>query len=275
MRWKSNLNPIIMRQFQFTKGEIQVTVKVDLIDAQAQLFTIMQICGGKGNEFETIFPWRQGSVLLRSDLVGWFDNYSAAWTGIEYGGSEIINLNNPKDIKTLTITPTVTNGNKAKVKIVVRNSSNVVIDTKTIELTSGTNATVSVQMGFKYAFELTEGESWTSGTAPSEITVDGNESASLGITIPNTSDVYKMTLKPTITGAEKATITVTGTKEGYANDVHTVELAAADVEINVFDGYSYAFAIVTENGSWTSSTAPSAEAIDGANAEVAIAITVS
>ena len=72
------LNTIIMRQFQFTKGEIQVMVKVDLIDAQAQLFTIMEIRGGKGNEFETIFPWHQGSVLLRSDLVGWFDNYSAA-----------------------------------------------------------------------------------------------------------------------------------------------------------------------------------------------------
>lgn len=263
-----------MKQFQFTKGAVQVLVKVDLIDPDAQLFTIMDILGMRGTEFQTIFPWHKGSVLHRQDLVVWFSNYSAAWTGIEYGGAEVVTLNDPSLAKTLTITPTVTNGTKVTVKIIVKNSSNVIVDEKTVELTSGAAATVPIEIGFKYGFELAEGDAWTSGSAPDEITCDGDESVSLGITVPNPSEVFAMTLKPTIAGAEKATITVTGTKEGYANDVHTVELAAADVKIDVFDGYSYAFAIVTEGGSWTSGSAPAAEVIDGADTEVAIGITV-
>lgn len=263
-----------MRTFQFTKGNIQVVVKCDLIDPQAEHMTIMEIRGAKGTEFETIFPWNKGSVLYRQDLVAWFGNYSAAWTGIEYGGAEVVALNDATLAKTLTITPTVTNGTKTTVKIIVKNSSNVVVDEKTVELTSGSAATVPIEIGFKYSFELAEGDAWTSGVAPDEITCDGNESVSLGITVPNPSEVFAMTLKPTIVGADKATITVTGTKAGYANDVHTVELAAADVEINVFDGYSYAFDIVTEGGSWTSGNAPDAEIIDGADTEVAISITV-
>lgn len=263
-----------MRTFQFTKGNIQVVVKCDLIDPQAEHMTIMEIRGAKGTEFETIFPWHVGSTLYYPELTVWFGNYSAAWTGIEYGGAEVVALNDATLAKTLTITPTVINGTKATVKIIVKNSSNVVVDEKAVELTSGTAATVPIEIGFKYSFELAEGDAWTSGSAPEEIACDGDESVSLGITVPNPSEVFAMTLKPTIAGADKATITVTGTKEGYANDVHTVELAAADVEINVFDGYSYAFAIVTEGGSWTSGSAPDAEVIDGADTEVAIGITV-
>ena len=264
-----------MRQFQFTKGAVQVLVKVDLIDPDAKLFTIMDIMGMKGTEFETIFPWNKGSVLYRQDLVAWFGNYSAAWTGIEYGGAEVVALNDATLAKTLTITPTVTNGTKATVKIVVKNSSNVIVDEKVVELTSGTNATVAIEVGFKYSFVLMgDGDVWTSGAAPDEITCDGNESVSLGITVPNTSEVFGMTLQPTIAGADKAKITVTGTKSGYANDVHTVELAATDVEIDVMDGYTYAFSIVTEGGSWTSGSAPDSVEIDGADVEVAIGITV-
>lgn len=264
-----------MRQFQFTKGGIQVFVKCDIIDPETQLFTIMEIRGGKGNEFESIFPWHQGSTLFLGELKQWFAKYSAAWTGIEYGGLEVIQMNNSSLAKTLTITPTITNGTKAEVKVVVKNSDGYIVDTKNVELTDGSTSEVAIQIGFNYSFELVSGESWTSGAAPDSITCDGDESASLGITIPNPSKVYKMTLKPTIVGADSARITVTGTKEDFANDVHTVDLASADVEINVFDGYSYAFAIVTENGSWTSGSAPDDEVIDGANTEVAIGITVS
>lgn len=265
-----------MRQFQFTKGDLQVFVKCDIIDPKTQLFTIMEIRGGKGNEFETIFPWHQGSVVGRTALLNWFGDYSAAWTGIEYGGAEVINLNDLEQLKTLTITPTITNGTKASVKIVICNSNNVVIGDKVVELTSGTDAEVDVQLGFKYSFELVgEGDAWTSGAAPDAIVVDGNETAALGITVPNPSKAYKMTLKPTLVGAEAAKITVTGTKDGYSDDAHTVDLAAADVDIAVLDGYSYEFDIVTENGSWTSGSAPDAVVIDGADVEVVIGITVS
>ena len=132
-------------------------------------------------------------------------------------------------------------------------------------------------IGFKYSFELIgEGDTWTAGSAPDAVTVDGDESVSIGITVPTPSEKYKMTLSPTITGAEAAKISVTGTKEGYANDVHaSVDLAATDVQIDVLDGYSYEFAILTENGAWTSGSAPDAVVINKANASVDIAITVS
>lgn len=264
-----------MKELHFIKGAIHAIVKIDLIDDDAKHFTIMQINGGKGNEFESIFPWSVGSTLYYNDVTAWFANYSAAWTGVIYGFSSVIALNKASDIKKLTITPTVTNGTKATVKIIAKNSKNYIVGEQLVELTSGTNKQVDVVMGFKYSFELEAGCSWTGGSAPSEITVDGNESVSLGITVPNTSKVYKMTLQPTIAGAESAKITVTGTKSGYANDVHTVDLADENVDIDVFDGYTYAFVIVTANGSWTGGSAPANSTIDGADVEVAIGITVS
>lgn len=266
-----------MRQYQFVKGEVNAWVKCDLIDPKAEHMTIMEIRGAKGTEFETIFPWVQGSTLYRHQLVAWFGKFAAAWTGKEYGGATVVDLNDPDAAKTLTITPTVTNGNKASVKIVCKNSDNLVVGEEVVELTTSTDKTVGVTVGFKYSFELVgAGDAWTSGAAPSEITVDGNETAEIGITVPNTSQKYKMTLSPTITGADAAKISVTGTKSGYANDVHaSVDLAATDVQIDVMDGYSYEFAILTENGSWTSGSAPDAVVINKANATVAIAITVS
>ncbi len=265
-----------MRTFQFTKGGLQVVVKCDLIDPKAEHMTIMEIRGAKGTEFETIFPWYVGSTLYRPQLIAWFGNYAAAWTGKEYGGAEVVDLNDPDAVKTMTITSTITNGNKANLKIVCRNSSNVVINEEIVELSNAAATSVPVTIGFKYSFELVgEGDAWTAGSAPDAVTVDGDESVSIGITVPNPSEKYKMTLSPTITGAEAAKISVTGTKEGYANDVHaSVDLAATDVQIDVLDGYSYEFAILTEGGSWTSGSAPDAVVINKANASVDIAITV-
>ena len=266
-----------MRQYQFVKGEVNVWVKCDLIDPKAEHMTIMEIRGAKGTEFETIFPWAQGSTLFRPQIIAWFGNYAAAWIGKEYGGAEVVNLNNAADAKTLTITPTITNGNKASVKIICKNSAGLILSEEVVELTTATEKTVPITVGFKYSFALVgANDVWTSGSAPSDITVDGDESVSIGITVPNPSAKYKMTLSPTITGADSAKISVTGTKSGYANDVHaSVDLAAADVQIDVMDGYSYAFAILTENGAWTSGSAPDAVVIDKANASVDIAITVS
>lgn len=265
-----------MRTFQFTKGGLQVAVKCDLIDPKAEHMTIMEIRGAKGTEFETIFPWHVGSTLFRPQLIAWFGNYAAAWIGKEYGGAEVVDLNDPDAVKTMTITSTITNGNKANLKIVCRNSDNVIVGKQVVELSNSATTAVSVTIGFKYSFELIgEGDVWTAGSAPDAVTVDGDESVSIGITVPNPSEKYKLTLSPTITGAEAAKISVTGTKEGYANDVHaSVDLAATDVQIDVLDGYSYEFAILTEGGSWTSGSAPDAVVIDKANASVDIAITV-
>ena len=265
-----------MRSYQFVKGAVNVWVKCDLIDPKAEHMTIMEIRGAKGTEFETIFPWLIGATLFRPQLVNWFANYAAAWTGKEYGGSEVVNLNDPANIKTMAITATIVNGNKADLKLVCRNSAGYIVGEEIIGLNNSAAKNVSVTMGFKYSFELVgEGDTWTSGAAPSDVTVDGNEEVSIGITVPNPSALYKMTLSPTITGADAAKISVTGTKDGYADDVHaSVDLAATDVEIDVMDGYTYEFAILTEGGSWTSGSAPDDVTINKANASVDIAITV-
>ena len=266
-----------MRQYQFVKGAVDVLVKCDLIDPKAEHMTIMEIRGAKGTEFETIFPWAQGSTLFRSQLVAWFGNYAAAWTGKEYGGAEVVDLNDPANIKTMTISATITNGNKADIKLVCRNSAGVVVGEEIVKLNSSADKEVPVTVGFKYSFLLVdEGDAWTSGAAPSDVTVDGDETVSLAITVPNPSAKYKMTISPTITGADSAKISVTGTKDGYADDLHaSVDLAATDVQIDVMDGYSYEFAILTTGGAWTSGSAPDAVVINKANATVDIAITVS
>ena len=177
-----------MRQFQFTKGEIQATVKVDIIDAKTQLCTIMEIRGGKGNEFESIFPWKIGAVVYRQSILDWFANYAAVWTGYEYGGAEIVALNDSDAVKTLTITPDITGNTKATVRMHIKNSDGYEVGYKDIEITDEVDVEEDVMLGFKYSFTpISTGAAWTS-TAPSEITVDGDETVTLAITVSGASN---------------------------------------------------------------------------------------
>ena len=172
-----------MRTFQFTKGNVQVVVKCDLIDPQAEHMTIMEIRGAKGTEFESIFPWNVGATLYRPELLAWFAKYSAAWTGKEYGGLSVVELNDASAIKTLTITPDITDATKATVRIHIKNSSGYEVGHQDVELTDEVDAEVDVVMGFTYSFEpISTGAAWTDA-APDAITVDGDETVTLAITV--------------------------------------------------------------------------------------------
>lgn len=172
-----------MRTFQFTKGNIQIVVKCDLIDPQAEHMTIMEIRGAKGTEFETIFPWHVGSTLYRPELVAWFGNYAAVWTGKEYGGATVVDLLDPQMVKKMTITPDITGGETAKVKISVRNPIGLDMGSQEINLTDATDVEVDVLLGYTYSFAVVgTGASWTT-SAPDAIEVDGDETVTLAITV--------------------------------------------------------------------------------------------
>lgn len=84
---------------------------------------------------------------------------------------------------------------------------------------------------------------------------------------------HVITINPTITGATKATVTMTGTYDNMPpiSDTFEVENSVAK-KVNGIEGYNYTFAIVSENASWTSS-AP--EAFDcEEDKSVALGITV-
>lgn len=80
-----------MRQFQFIKGDLNVYVKVDIIDPKTQHFTIMEIRDGEGTDFQRDFPWWIGSTLFYTDLLAWAQEI-LTWQIIEYSadGSWII-----------------------------------------------------------------------------------------------------------------------------------------------------------------------------------------
>lgn len=72
-----------MRQFQFIKGDLNVYIKVDIIDPKTQHFTIMEIRDGEGTDFQRDFPWWIGSTLFYTDLLAWVQE-NPTWQVIEY-----------------------------------------------------------------------------------------------------------------------------------------------------------------------------------------------
>lgn len=257
-----------MRQFQFTfisGGKTkQVTVDVDIIDAECKHFTIINIEGDAvTTEFKNLFPWWNGSVLYREDLNAWFKKFRGFFTGaFEYGArSGAINMFDDSQVKNLVITPTILNKENVNMNINIYNPDGVYLKTDVVELKNGHDKTFEVLLGYSYNFSLSDGATWTSGSAPADIVVDGDETLAAGITAPNDSEVKVLTITPTITGDGPVVMKMTGTKQGYVNDVIEVSLNTDPVAQNVLKGYKYAFSLVTEGATWTSGSAPADKTI--------------
>lgn len=269
-----------MRQFQFNfkigDKVAQVSIAADIIDVKSEKFTLMDIQGDAADtEFQKMFPWWKGSVITYSELRTWFKKFRGFFDSvIEYGdASGAITWGDEADVKDLAITPTIVNGDKATMNVNVYNPDGVFLRTEVVKLTNGQSKTIAVLMGYIYNFSLPEGESWTSGSAPANIVVDGDETLAAGINVPNDSEVKVLTITPTITGTGPVVMKMTGTKQGYANDVIEVSLNTDPVAQNVFKGYKYAFSLVTEGATWTSGSAPADKTITNDDT-LAVAITI-
>lgn len=257
-----------MRQFQFTfisGGKTkQVTVDVDIINAKCEHFTIINIEGDAATtEFKNLFPWWNGSVLYRAELNAWFKKFRGFFVGaFEYGDHRgAINMFDDSQVKTLTITPTILNKDSVNMNINVYNPDGVYLKTDIVKLKNGDDNVVDVLLGYSYNFSLSDGATWTSGSAPADIVVDGDETLAAGITASNDSEVKVLTITPTITGTGPVVMKMSGVKSGYAEDEIEVSLNTEPVRQNVLAGYTYAFSLVTEGATWTSGSSPADKAI--------------
>ena len=177
-----------MREFQFTSKDatVQVSVLADIIDPKTEKFTIMDIRGEKGTMFVTHFPWHKGSVLDHKDIEAWYEKFRWCYKGSEYNlnAPEVGSVEMGTEPFKLTITPTITNGDEAELVVNVFNPDGILADTFILALEDSKDKEVEAWAGYKYCFSLTEDESWTSGTAPDDIVVDGNETLAAAISLP-------------------------------------------------------------------------------------------
>jgi hypothetical protein len=177
-----------MKQFQFTTedGIVQATVVVDIVDKDAKHFTIMEIRGGKSNVFENKFPWKLGETLHISDIEKWYGENQAVFpNGYMYGGLEVVQLG-ADNVKKLTLTADITtDGSETTVGVkIIETAPNGTQRTMNETLTDAVAKDVTpIYVGYKYKVELTTtGAAWTSGSAPDEITCDGDETLTVAVT---------------------------------------------------------------------------------------------
>ena len=75
---------IITKKSDETKKAV---IKIDMIDGNIEKCTVMYISGVKGTEFETVLPWRQGSVTSMTEIKQWAQENVTNYTMYEYEGN--------------------------------------------------------------------------------------------------------------------------------------------------------------------------------------------
>lgn len=75
---------IITKESDETKKAV---IKIDMIDGNIEKCTVMYISGVKGTEFETVVPWRQGSVTSMTEIKQWAQENVTNYTMYEYEGN--------------------------------------------------------------------------------------------------------------------------------------------------------------------------------------------
>lgn len=85
-------------------------------------------------------------------------------------------------VHTLTITPTLTDATETSVMLIGTLAGYSSTNTP-VTLEDGVDVDVDIYEGYSYEFALDSDDSWTSGSAPTAIVCDGDETAALAITV--------------------------------------------------------------------------------------------
>lgn len=89
------------------------------------------------------------------------------------------------------------------------------------------------------------------------------------------STTHVVTLKPTITGATKVNVTMTGKHLEMPDINDTFEIEnSVDKKVNCIDGYNYSFKIVDSNASWTSEAPEEFECTEDKDVELQITVSL-
>lgn len=257
-----------MKEFLFKEKSGQqrnFSVVTDLIDPNADIFTFMEFKGDKTAQFWGDFPWKLGDVMTKVEFCKWAIEAGMNYDCVVYwnGGSNAETLVQ-LEFATLTLVPTIINGNVCGIKVNNRN----------IDVTNGTNTELEVIVGEEYTITLVSSGSWTDGSAPEAFTIEGDVTKNIKVTLTNDSTVRLLTITPAFVGLSEASIKFIGTKSGYVNDV--IQILGMDTSVitrNVKDGYTYTCEILNPaDANWTSGSAPTFT-VNGSDVNLEVAIT--
>ncbi len=234
-----------MRQFLFVKGDLRANIQVNVADSNERC-TIMTMVGVKNTYFESVMPWHIGSVTSVTEIKEWFKKYQPAGIHCHYynngnSGEEL----NASAWKTLTINPIITGTEKVTLLLMTTNADSVTIVNE-VELNGNDAVAVDVVAGYKYSFGLKGGHAvWTSGSAPDDVTISNDASASVAITTtvsPNLTITSDITVTLAVDGTEE--VKYTTESEGVVT-ITSDDNEVASVTDGVITGLKAGNAIIT------------------------------
>lgn len=234
-----------MREFLFVKGDLRAKMQVNVVDANDKC-TIMTLEGVKDTYFESIMPWQVGSVTSVTEIKEWFKKYQPAGIHCYYYNNGVsVEEVNADAWKTLTINPTITGTEKVILVLTTVNADNIPLVTE-VELDGNDAVEVSVVAGYEYSFGLKGGHAvWTSGSAPSNVTISADTSVSVAITTtvsPNLTITSDTTVALAV--AETETIVYTTDSEGEVT-ITSSDDEVASVTEGVITGVKAGTATIT------------------------------
>lgn len=166
-----------MRDFVFIKKDDQskATLRTDIIDGN-QRFTIMWLEGVAGTWFESIMPWKPGTVTSMDEMNEWFETFQGVIDGYIYGGEQVVLMG--AETFELTITPTVTGADVAPISLTgTKEGAEPIQDV--VELKNAEVKVLKIIDGWEYTIKSTDGGNLSGDTDP--FTASGDKSIALTI----------------------------------------------------------------------------------------------
>lgn len=169
-----------MRDFVFVNKDTQekATLRTDIIDGN-QRFTVMWLEGVKDTWFESIMPFKPGTVVSMDAMNEWFEAFQGVIDGFIYGGEQTVVMG--AETFDLTITPTITGATECELTLTgTKEGASPIQDTVTVKTAEA--KVLKIIDGWKYKITLPKG-TIDSGD-PGEWTADADKEVDLAITIP-------------------------------------------------------------------------------------------
>lgn len=172
-----------MRDFVFVQKDDatkKCTLRTDIVQSGSENFTVMWCEGVQGTNFEKILPWNCGSVLSKTEMEEWFENYKDILDGYIYGGEQVIKLGD--GTHELTVVASITGGLSVELTLTATKSGKEPMEA-TITLQKDTPKVLQGIDGYTYAWTLPVTANWV-GEAPAPFVCTEDKEIDLKINIP-------------------------------------------------------------------------------------------
>jgi len=171
-----------MRDFVFvmkSDSTKKATLRTDIVEDKIEKFTVMWCEGVKNTEFESIIPWKCGSVISMTDLNKFAIEYQSVLDGYMYGSEQMKVLGAPTH--KLTVTATVT-GSSTATAILKGTKEGALPTSDIINFTTAVAKELVGIEGYSYTWELPTKTSWTT-SAPAAFVCTQDKTIALAVTV--------------------------------------------------------------------------------------------